>query len=300
MRRVRRALKLLLFIVVVVILAVAGLIGSVTARGLPQTDGTIHIPGLHAGVTVQRDRAGIAQITADDPHDLFLAQGFVHAQERMWQMEVSRRIGAGRLAELFGTDLVDTDKYVRTLGWRVSAQRDLDEMAPAIKDDLQAYADGVNAWIHAHNGNLSLPFVVAGLKSGLGGLGGLHLEDWTPLDSATWQKVQAWSLGGNLDAEIFRVLADARLGDPKLTDALFPAYDPTAPVITPSGLVGSGGAGSSIGATGSTQLATCRPVLLGLERCHGEQFPGRGHDQQPASRPPSPADATHRTCSRGW
>src|SRR5258706_8131103 len=140
MRRVRRALKLLLFIVVVVILAVVGLIGSVTARGLPQTDGTIHIPGLHAGVTVQRDRAGIAQITADDPHDLFLAQGFVHAQERMWQMEVSRRIGAGRLSELFGSSTLDTDRYVRTLGWRVPAERDLEAMSPDSKASPEAHS----------------------------------------------------------------------------------------------------------------------------------------------------------------
>jgi penicillin amidase len=256
MRRVRLALKIVVLIVVVAIGGVVGLIGSVTARGLPQIDGTVHIAGLHAAVTIQRDRAGIAQITAGDPHDLFLAQGFFHAQERMWQMEISRRIGAGRLAELFGADLVDTDRYVRTLGWRVAAQRDLDAMAPDVKADLQAYADGVNAWIDAHNGNLSLPFVVAGLKSGAGGFGGLPLEHWTPLDSATWQKVQAWSLGNNVDAEIFRLLADARLGDPNLTDALFPPYDPGAPVITPSGLPGSGGAGATVVTTGSTGGST--------------------------------------------
>ena len=256
MRRVRLALKIVVLILVLAIGGVVALIGAVTARGLPQIDGTVHIAGLHATVTIQRDRAGIAQITAGDPHDLFLAQGFFHAQERMWQMEISRRIGAGRLAELFGADLVDTDRYVRTLGWRVAAQRDLDAMPADVKGDLQAYTDGVNAWIDVHNGNLSLPFIVAGLKSGAGGFGGVALEHWTTLDSATWQKVQAWSLGNNVDAEIFRLLADARLGDPKLTDALFPAYDPKAPVITPSGLLGSGGAGATGVTTGSTGGST--------------------------------------------
>src|SRR5260221_2038110 len=275
MRRVRRALKLLLFIVTVTILVPIGLLASVTARGLAQTDGTIHIPGLHGDVRIQRDRAGIAQITAADPHDLFLGQGFVHAQERMWQMEISRRIGSGRLAELFGPSVVDTDRYVRTLGWRVAAQRDLDAMAPNVKDDLQAYADGVNAWIHAHNGNLSLPFVVAGLKSGLGGLGGLQLEDWTPLDSATWQKGQAWSLGGNLDAELFRVLADARLGDPKLTHSLFPPYGSTAPVITPSGLVGSGGARANVRSTRS--IRSPHPAGGAPPRVPAPPTEGRAH-----------------------
>jgi penicillin amidase len=265
MRRVRRALKLLVFIVVVALLVPVALIAAVTARGLAQTAGTIHIAGLHGDVAVQRDRAGIAQITAGDPHDLFLAQGFVHAQERMWQMEISRRIGAGRLAELFGASVVDTDRYVRTLGWRVAAQRDLDAMAPDVKAALQAYADGVNAWIDAHNGNLSLPFVIAGLKSGTGGLGGMHLEPWTPLDSATWQKVQAWSLGNNLDAEIFRVLADARLGDPKLTDALFPPYDPNAPVITPAGLNGA----TAAGLTHLADLGSGIATLAGFDSAGG-------------------------------
>ena len=243
---VRFAVRLLVFAVVVALLTAVVIVASVTGRGLPTLSGTIHIPGLHGPVTIQRDDAGIAQITADDPHDLFMAQGYVHAQDRMWQMEVSRRIGAGRLAEVFGPSQVDTDSYIRTLGWRQAAQRDLDAMPDEVKAALQAYADGVNAWIHQHDDNLPLAFVVAGLKSGLGGLGGLHLDDWTPLDSATWQKVQAWSLGNNVDQEIFRLLADKQLGDPTMTDVLFQPYSADAPVITPSGLPGSGGAGARL------------------------------------------------------
>ena len=87
-------------------------------------------PASTGPVTVVRDCAGIIQITADNPHDLFLAQGYVHAQERMWQMEISRRIGAGRLSELFGESQVDRDRYIRTLGWRVAAERDLAAMSP--------------------------------------------------------------------------------------------------------------------------------------------------------------------------
>ncbi len=248
MRRVGRLLwSLIKLVVALIILALAALLvmGAVTTqRGWPQTSGTIGVDGLHRPVTVLRDRYGIIQITADDRHDLFMAQGYVHAQERMWQMEVSRRIGAGRLSELFGASQVDRDTYIRTLGWRVAAQRDLDAMAEETVAILEAYAEGVNAWITEHDGRLSTPFVVAGLLSGSGGIGGYTLEPWTPLDTATWQKVQAWSLGGNADTEIFRFLADARLGDPARTDGLFPAYDPAAPVITPTGLAGSGGTGA--------------------------------------------------------
>jgi predicted permease len=120
----------LLVVVLVAILAVTGLLVWVTARAFPQTSGNAAIPGLAANVTVIRDATGIAHITADTTHDLFMAQGYVHASERMWQMEVWRHISAGRLAELFGASQVKTDKFIRTLGWRVAAQRDLDAMGP--------------------------------------------------------------------------------------------------------------------------------------------------------------------------
>ena len=255
-RLVSRLIQLALVLLTLVITIVMVFGAIVTQRGWPQTSGTITIAALNNPVDVVRDRYGILQITADDPHDLFLAQGYVHAQERMWQMEISRRIGAGRLAELFGASQVDTDRYVRTLGWRVAAQRDLDAMADDTRAVLEAYSAGVNAWIDEHDGRLSAPFVVAGLKSGTGGVGGYTLEHWTPLDTATWQKVQAWSLGGNNDTEIFRLLADARLGSRAKTDVLFPAYDTTAPVITPSGLAGSGGAGAQAGSTATRAEAS--------------------------------------------
>ena len=242
LRLISGVIRLVLVLVSLAIVAVIVLGSITTSRGLPQTTGEIAIDGLHRPVTVIRDGAGIIQITAEDRHDLFLAQGYVHAQERMWQMEISRRIGAGRLSEIFGKGQVERDTYIRTLGWRVAAERDLAAMSPESTAILKAYSDGVNAWIAEHDGEMSTPFVVAGLLSGTGGVGGFTLEPWTPLDTATWQKVQAWSLGGNAESEIFRLLADERLGDPARTDELFPAYDPRAPVITPSGLAGSGGA----------------------------------------------------------
>ena len=95
----------LLAIVVVLLIAVglgAGSIAWITGRALPETSGTLRVRGLQEGATVRRDVNGIAQISASKPHDLFMAQGYVHAQERMWQMEVWRHISSGRLAELFG------------------------------------------------------------------------------------------------------------------------------------------------------------------------------------------------------
>jgi hypothetical protein len=131
----------------VIVLGVVGLLAMVTARALPQESGTVPVPGLGGSVTVARDSAGIAHITADSPHDLFFAQGYVHASERMWQMEVWRHISAGRLSELFGESQLDTDRFIRALGWRIAAQRDLDAYSPATVAVLDAYTAGVNAWL---------------------------------------------------------------------------------------------------------------------------------------------------------
>lgn len=253
MRLIRAVLGALLVLALVVVVAVVGLLAAVTARALPRVSGSVAVAGLRGTVTVVRDAAGIAHVTADSPHDLFLAQGYVHASERMWQMEVWRHISAGRLAELFGPSQLDTDRFIRTLGWRGAAERDLAAMGEPVRAALEAYAEGVNAWLDGHRGALSLAFLATGAQP----------EPWTALDSVAWGKVQAWNLGGNFETEVFRYLADARLGDPARTDELFPAYRDGAPVITPSGLPGSGGAGATRPATGRTfgAVASTAPQL---------------------------------------
>ncbi|MER3418731.1 MAG: penicillin acylase family protein, partial [Chloroflexota bacterium] len=228
-RLVARLLVVVLVLLLVVAVALVGLVGSILGRAMPETSGTIRLPGLSGPVDILRDANGIVQIYADIPEDLFAAQGWVHASERMWQMELWRRIGAGRLSELFGKTTVATDRFVRTLGWRQAAARDLEAFSPDVRAALDAYARGVNAWLEGHRDRLGIEFVVAGLLTGKGGLGGVPPEPWTPLDSATWQKVQAWNLGGNFESELFRWLADARLGDPARTDSLFPPYPADAP-----------------------------------------------------------------------
>lgn len=213
----------LLVVVLVGAAAGVGALAWVTGRALPQTTGDLAIAALHGPVTVARDIHGLANITASDPHDLFVAQGYVHAQERMWQMEVWRHISAGRLAELFGAGSLETDRFIRTLGWRQAAARDLAGLRQETQAILQAYADGVNAWLDANRDRLGLAFVITGDDP----------EPWTPLDTLAWGKVQAWNLGGNMDTEIFRYLADARFGDPARVDELLaPRED--GPVIVPT------------------------------------------------------------------
>jgi penicillin amidase len=257
--RLATVLKRLVWVVVLVLaVIVAGatsLVGVLTLRGFPTTTGALSVAGLDGDVRVTRDASGIAWIEADTAHDLFLGQGYVHAQDRMWQMEVWRHISAGRLSELFGSSTLGEDRFIRTLGWRQAAARDLAALSTEARATVDAYAEGVNAWIDDHQGSLSLPFVVTGLKAGTGGIGGYELEPWTALDTLAWQKVQGWQLGGNFDSEIFRMLADEKLKNPARTDVLFPAYGATMPVITPSGLKGSGGAGATAARSGADTTA---------------------------------------------
>lgn len=236
MRIIRSILGVLLALVLVVSVAVVGLVGFITWRALPH-DSTLSVAGLDGPVDLVRDRSGIVNIYADTTHDLYFGQGYAHARDRMWQMEVFRHISAGRLAELFGSSGVETDRFVRTLGWRPAAERDWAAMAPEARAAVEAYADGVNAWLERNRGSLNMAFVVTGLSTGTGGLGGYDPEPWDPIDSVAWQKAQAWSLGGNFDYEILRLLLDGRLGDPARTDELTPPYRADAPVIAPTDLL---------------------------------------------------------------
>jgi penicillin amidase len=230
--RLRRGLRWLLVGVLVLVLAGGGLFTWLVARGMPQREGTLGLPGLSAPVRVVRDENGIANIYASTTHDLFAAQGYVEASERMWQMEVWRHIGSGRLSELFGDSELQTDEFIRTLGWRQAAERDWAATDADTRAVLQAYADGVNAWLDQH-GDLPLPFVITGLQGPGGGLAGYRPEPWTPIDTLVWQKVQAWSLGGNWEQELLRVLMGRRGLTTARIDELAPAYDPTRPTVIP-------------------------------------------------------------------
>lgn len=245
-------------LVVVVVLGMVGLVWHITWRALPH-DSSVTLAGLDGPVDLVRDRSGIVTVYADTPHDLFFGQGYAHARDRMWQMEVFRHISSGRLSELFGASEIDTDRFIRTLGWRAAAERDWAVMSPGTRAAVQAYADGVNAWLDQNRGSLNMAFVVTGLRNGTGDLGGYDPEPWDPIDSAAWQKAQAWSLGGNFDVEILRTLLDEQLGDPARTDELTPPYRADAPVIAPSDLLVLGGTAAAstdtAAATGSPQIA---------------------------------------------
>jgi len=212
-------LTALLITVLVLGIAAAGFGWWTVQRSFPTTSGRIDVPGLTSTVTVYRDDAGIPQLVAETDHDLFLAQGYVHAQDRFWEMDFRRHVTAGRVAELFGESMVATDAFIRTLDWRGIAEQEyalLDEVSRAYYD---AYADGVNAYLGQRDGaDLSLEYAVLGLQNP-----GYTPEPWTPVDSIAWLKAMAWDLRSNLVDEIDRTLLAAAL-PPEEVARLHPGF----------------------------------------------------------------------------
>lgn len=226
----RTALRILLIVLLVILLLVLVAFGYGTLlvrRSWPQIGGTIHVPGLQAPVTVIRDKWGVPHIYASSLHDLLFAQGYLHAQDRFWQMEFWRRIGSGRLSEVLGKSTLARDRFIRTLGWHRAAAQEWEQMDPGTRAALEAYAEGVNAYISTHKGRLGLEFTLLGLTGTK-----FDPEPWHPVHTITWGKVMAWRLGGNMDMELLRANIIARLGTPAVP-VLMPPYPSDRPVIVP-------------------------------------------------------------------
>ncbi|GGT34742.1 penicillin amidase [Streptomyces atratus] len=213
-------------IVIVLVLALVAGIGygafwsvSTVRASYPQTTGSIKLDGLDGNVDVKRDSYGIPQLYADSDADLFRAQGFVQAQDRFWEMDVRRHMTAGRLSEMFGSGQVETDSFLRTLGWRKIAQEEYDNvLSTDTKKNLQAYADGVNAYLKGRDGkDISVEYAALGLTNDY------KPAEWTPVDSVAWLKAMAWDLRGNMQEEIDRSLMTSRL-DAKQIEDLYPPY----------------------------------------------------------------------------
>lgn len=230
------------WVAVIAVLCTVALVASLTTSWVvvrkpwPQTTGELEITGLDGEVQVIRDDAGIPQIYADSMPDLMLAQGFVHAQDRFFEMDVRRHATAGRLSELFGEAGIESDLVVRTLGWRDVAEKELKLLRPATRSALDSYAEGVNAYLASRSpSEMSLEYSLLGL-TGLDH----NPAKWTAVDSIAWLKAMAWDLRGNMEEEIGRALTAAAVGDERMAE-LFPAYPygQHAPIVQQGGLLGS-------------------------------------------------------------
>lgn len=226
--QVPRFLNRLIVIVLLVVLAAGVLVVHVVRSSYPATSGEVRVPGLQSSVEVFRDSYGIPHIYASNDHDLFLAQGYVHAQDRFWQMDYWRHIGSGRLSELFGESVLETDRSLRTLGFARVTQAELDRYSKEELALMQAYADGVNAYMEDRQGSsLSLEYAVLALTNR-----DYHPEPWKPLHSLTWSKVMAWDLSQNMTFEIARAILLKTLSFEQVQQ-LYPPYPADQPVIVP-------------------------------------------------------------------
>ena len=172
-RLLRRAALASFLMALAAIAGIAGWCWHVARAALPQVDGTIRVGGLKMPVAVLRDAQGVPHITAASSDDLFFAQGYVTAQDRLWQMDMSRRWAAGEVAEILGSVMLPHDREQRVLGLRQAAERSLAQFPSEELARWRAYANGVNAFIASHRDNLPVEFRLLGYQP----------RPWTPLDS---------------------------------------------------------------------------------------------------------------------
>ncbi len=227
MRRIIKALfKFLLVVIPLVIIAVgAGMLWL--SRSLAPLDGEMTIAGLSGPVTITRDEHGVPHIKAATRADAAAGLGFVHAQERLWQMQVNRMAGKGRLSEMFGEATIGTDRWLRTMAIDKAAEASLSVMDEPTMAMLEGYARGVNAWIDrdARSFSSKLPpeFVILGVEP----------EPWKPVDTLTTIKMMSVTLSANVDDEADR-LGFARLGfSAAEIDDLMPPLDVDNPPPLP-------------------------------------------------------------------
>lgn len=224
---------LVILVVIGVIALVAVLTGSAfAARPLPRANGIVTLNGLQDSVVVRRDDYGVPHIYALNEADLYFAQGYVHAQDRFWQMDFWRHVGQGRIAEIAGAPAVDSDKFIRTMGWHVIAA-DIVEYyrteAPEFYAVLEAYSAGVNAYLAEKGEELPLQHVILGAVQSP-----WEVAPWQPVNTVSWGVVMSDQLAGSYDLELRNAILQRDLGV-ETAETLVPPYDfGFRPVVAPT------------------------------------------------------------------
>ncbi|MAT98160.1 MAG: hypothetical protein CL608_13530 [Anaerolineaceae bacterium] len=191
---------------------------------LPQLDGRLYLQELQGKVTVRRDRWGIPHIHAKNRHDLFLAQGYVHAQDRLWQMELNRRAARGTLSAVFGPLTLETDRLSRTFGFARLAHTTLEMLETQARNDLTAYTAGVNAFLASHS-LLPIEFSIVQHRP----------QPWELLDSIAYAHLQMWALTHGAIAELVQAQLLQQV-DPQLVNDLLMTYPDNFPATLPDGI----------------------------------------------------------------
>lgn len=208
------------FAVLLVLTVAAGVTGWFWLKtSLPQTDGSVETAAVGADTEIIRDDNGVPHIFAKTAGDAYAALGYVHAQDRLWQMETMRRLGAGRLSEIFGSATVHVDRYSRTFALYRLAEIQVGRMTDDERAVLEAYARGVNAYLETHGGALPPEFVLMRHEP----------EPWRPADSLVWAKIMAMQLSINWRRELLRWRLARKLTPEEIRE-LWPEPDVDVPV----------------------------------------------------------------------
>ncbi|MEN1936469.1 penicillin acylase family protein [Paenibacillus sp. 102] len=207
-------------IILFLLVAAAVFANAFVMKSMPKVEGTVHVGGLQKLVQVIRDEKGVPHIKAQNAHDVYFSQGYVQAQDRLFQMDLSRRQASGTLSEVIGKAALDKDKLFRTLGLRRAAEASENQYTGEAKDALQSFADGINAFIKEakKDGKLPVEFHLLGYEP----------AEWTPVDSLTIGKYMAFDLGGHWHGQAFRFWALQHLSKEQAYE-LFPTYPKDAP-----------------------------------------------------------------------
>ena len=234
MNRVIRILLILVGTLVFITLIASIALRVVLRRSFPQTNGTVTLTGLQAEVDVYRDQYGVPHIYAQNEADLFFAQGYVHAQDRFWQMEFWRHISTGRLSQIIGEVGVENDKFIRTAGWNRLAIEVIESYkteSPEIMAMLEAYSAGVNAYLADQGDNISFSYTIMGQVAEK-----WEIEPWEPYHSVAWGIVLAEDLSsGHRRDELARARFSQQNIDETTINTLHPFYPyDNRPVSAPS------------------------------------------------------------------
>jgi penicillin G amidase len=208
----RSILRCFLWFLSIIAVALAVVLWWFVYRPLPQLDGAVNLPGLRKDVTVERDHWGVPHIRANSIEDMVEAQGYVMAQDRLWQMDLLRRVARGQLSEILGPATLNVDKQFRTFGFGRAAERDLGLLDPASRAIFDAYAQGVNHFIEQHGDQLPLEFSLLKYKP----------QPWQPSDTLVISGYMYQTLTDTWEQEIDRSKVAERVGWERARDLFSP------------------------------------------------------------------------------